>query len=194
MSIRLATAGDVPQLLQIYAPYVEDTAVSFEYHVPSVSEFTQRFQTLTAQFPWLVWEENNQLLGYAYASAPFERAAFAWCAEASVYLRPDAQGKGIGKKLYTALEHLLRLQGYKTVYAIITTDNTPSIAFHLAMGYRHLAEFPDCGFKLGFWHGITWLFKPLAPVESPSDFPQPLSAIVNCDQILAGFLDKIPLS
>ena len=107
MSIRLATKQDVPRILEIYAPYIENTAISFEYTVPSLEEFTQRFLDITAQFPWLVWEENGTILGYAYGSRPFKRTAYQWSAEASIYLCPEARGQGIGRKLYAALEQLL---------------------------------------------------------------------------------------
>lgn len=90
MSIRLATEQDVPRILEIYGPYVKNTAISFEYTVPSLAEFTQRFLGITAQFPWLVWEENDMVLGYAYGSRPFERAAYQWSAAASIYLCPEA--------------------------------------------------------------------------------------------------------
>lgn len=173
MSIRQATVQDVPRILEIYAPYVENTAISFEYTVPSLEEFTQRFLWITAQFPWLVWEENGVVLGYAYGSAPFERAAFQWSAEASIYLRPEACGKGIGRKLYAALEEILKAQGYRKVYAIITTANKPSVAFHQAVGYRHTATMPDCGFKSGNWYGIVWMEKDLNTWDVPPHEPTP---------------------
>ena len=192
--VRFATAADIPAILAIYAPYVKNTAISFEYSIPTLAEFSARFQQITEQFPWLVWEEDGKISGYAYAAAPFERAAFGWCAEPSIYLLPQAQGKGIGRKLYEALEKLLKIQGYRTLYAIVTTDNTPSIAFHKALGYRHLADFPNCGFKLDRWHGITWLEKPLFSVDFPTDSPKPISKIVKSDQNLQDFLDKITLT
>ena len=182
MSIRNAAAGDLPQILAIYAPYVETTCYSFEYEPPSPEAFSQRFRTITAQFPWLVWEEDGCILGYAYASAPFARAAYRWCAEPSVYLLPEAQGRGIGKALYAALEERLTRQGYQVLYAIITSDNAHSLGFHQAMGYRHLASFPDCGFKHGAWHGITWMEKRLNFVKTPSQFPSPFPEIVNSDR------------
>lgn len=181
MCVRMASRQDIPQILEIYAPYILDTAVSFEYTVPSLDAFTQRFLSVTAQFPWLVWEENGSILGYAYGSAPFERAAFQWCAEASIYLRPEAHGRGIGKTLYQKLEALLRLQGYQKVYAIITSENQNSVAFHKAVGYSHVADMPGCGFKLGRWHGIIWMEKLLSPVDLPSKAPLSVSAIVEND-------------
>lgn len=171
MSVRHATVQDVPRILEIYAPYVQNTAISFEYAVPTLEEFTQRFLGITAQFPWLVWEENGAILGYAYGSLPFERTAFQWSAEASIYLCPEAQGKGIGRKLYAALEKILKAQGYKKVYAIITTANAPSVAFHKAVGYRHTATMPDCGYKLGNWHGIVWMEKDLNNWDAPPHEP-----------------------
>ena len=194
MSIRFATVADIPQILSIYGPYVQNTAISFEYTVPTLQEFTQRFRAITAQFPWLVWEQNGQVLGYAYGSAPFERAAFGWCAEASIYLHPQAQGRGIGKALYRALEALLALQGYIKVYTLITTANEPSLRFHEAVGYRYTATLPDCGFKLGSWHGVVWMEKPLNSVEMPMDFPAPIHSVVENDGKLSGILDKMPLS
>ena len=110
--IRIAEERDVPEILSIYAPYVLQTTHTFEYDVPTQAEFLARFRSITAVFPWLVWEEDGRILGYAYGSAPFERAAYRWSCETSVYLRPEAKGRGIGRKLYTALEQLLAAQGF----------------------------------------------------------------------------------
>ena len=179
MAIRTATVQDLPRILEIYAPYIKNTAISFEYEVPSLEAFTQRFLGIIAKFPWLVWEENDVILGYAYGSLPFERAAFQWSAEASIYLCPEAFGKGIGRKLYAALEQLLQKQGYKKVYAIITTANDASIAFHKAVGYRHTATMPDCGYKLGAWHGIVWMEKELNTWDVPSCVPLSIEQIAQ---------------
>lgn len=194
MAIRFATVEDLPQILAIYAPYVEKTAISFEYTVPTMEVFTARFEHYTAQYPWLVWEEQGEILGYAYGSAPFERAAFSWCAESSIYLRADQRGKGIGKKLQLALEALVQMQGYQILYALVTTDNPASIAFHKALGFTHLAEFPGCGWKLGSWHGLVWLEKRLNPVTNVSHFPVKIKDIVESDEKLSTILDKLSLS
>ena len=177
MSIRMATVQDVPRILEIYGPYIENTAISFEYTVPSLAEFTERFLGITAQFPWLVWEEDGVILGYAYGSAPFERAAYQWSSEASIYLCPEAKGRGIGKALYAELEALLQKQGYRKVYVIITTANEPSIAFHKAVGYRQTATMPDCGYKFGKWHGTVWMEKDLTTWDTPPREPVPISQI-----------------
>lgn len=177
MSIRLATVQDIPRILEIYGPYVENTVCSFEYVVPNVEAFTKRFLKITAQFPWLVWEENGTVLGYAYGSRPFERAAYQWSAEASIYICPEAQGKGIGKKLYAALEKLLQIQGYRKVFAIITTANEASVAFHRAVGYRYIATMPDCGYKFGKWYGTVWMDKELNTWTVPPGEPIPIHQI-----------------
>ena len=171
MSVRLAVLSDIPQILDVYAPYVRNTAISFEYTVPSLEEFTARFLKITAGFPWLVWEEDGEILGYAYGSKPVERAAYQWCASASIYLRPEACGKGIGRKLYAALEERLQAQGYRKVYAVITTANDASVAFHRAVGYRHTATMPDCGFKFGKWYGTVWMEKELNTWDTPPREP-----------------------
>lgn len=171
MAIRPARVEDLPRILEIYGPYVENTAISFEYTVPTFEEFTRRFMDITAQFPWLVWEESGTVLGYAYGSRPFERAAYQWCAEASIYLCPEAIGKGIGKQLYAALEELLKQQGYRKVYAIITTANEASVAFHRAVGYSHTATMPGCGYKFGQWYGTVWMEKELNTWDTPPHVP-----------------------
>ena len=118
--IRIAEERDIPAILEIYGPYVLNTTITFEYDVPTREEFTRRFRDITRQFPWLVYEEDGEILGYAYASAPYARAAYAWCAEPSVYLKPEARGRGIGRKLYAALEQILDCQGYQVLYALVT--------------------------------------------------------------------------
>ena len=194
MSIRIAKTEDIPSVLSIYAPYVTETTASFEYSVPSLEEFTQRFLNITRQFPWLVWEESGRILGYAYGSAPFERAAYQWCAEPSIYLAPEAQRRGIGRQLYGALESILKAQGYRLLYAIITSENRSSIDFHTAMGYRQLAQFPGCGYKQGRLLGVTWMEKQLNFVENPSEPPVSWKDIVNNDKIFLEVLDKMSLS
>ena len=182
--IRLAKESDIPAILDIYGPYVLNTAVSFEYSVPTLEEFTERFRTVTAQFPWLVWEEDRKVLGYAYGSLPFGRAAYRWCAASSIYLSPQAQGKGIGSRLYAALESILTEQGYRKTYAIITSDNPTSLRFHEKNGFRFLAEFPGCGIKFHKLYSVVWLEKPLKSGEIPEFFPKPVGQIVNVHRFL----------
>ena len=132
--LRFATPQDAPGLLEIYAPYVTGTIVSFEYDVPTLEEFARRIQDTTARFPYLVWEEDGALLGYAYAHPYAARPAYQWSAELTVYLRQGAAHRGLGSRLYGALFDLLRLQGVRTVYGCVTAENAPSVAFHQAFG------------------------------------------------------------
>ena len=192
--IRIATENDVPQILAIYTPYILNTTYTFEYDVPTEAEFLQRFRRLTAQFPWLVWEEDGKILGYAYGSAPFERAAYNWCAEDSVYLLPEAQGCGIGSRLVTALEKVLFYQGYHRIYALITAENQPSITFHKKLGYTLRGELPDAGIKFGRKVGVVWMDKAGNFVEIPSSFPSPWSSIMQDGQTFSDILDILSLS
>ncbi len=169
--IRIATEADLPAMLAIYRPYVENTTYSFEYDVPCLKTFTQRFYDHITQFPWLVWEEAGQVRGYAYAGAPWERAAYRWCAEISIYLHPAVHGRGIGRQLYRAVEDILTRQGYRVVYALVTTENRGSVAFHERLGYRLRTTFENCGYKHGKWLGVIWLEKWLNPLDAPEKFP-----------------------
>ena len=192
--IRIATEADVPAMLAIYAPYVENTTYTFEYTVPTTEEFTRRFREITEQFPWLVWEQNGVISGYAYGSLPFARAAYAWAGEVSIYLAPEAQGQGIGRRLYTALERLMEHQGYRILYAIITEENTGSLAFHKALGYRDAGVFTRCGLKFNRWLSVVWMEKHLNSVGIPSDFPISYRTFVESDRISPDILDKMSLS
>ena len=192
--IRIARLADVPEILEIYAPYVLQSTATFEYDVPCRSEFIRRFETITTQFPWLVWEAEGQILGYAYASPPFQRAAYSWCAEATVYLRPQARGKGIAKALYAMLEAILKQQGYQVLYALVCGENTPSLRFHEKMGYRICGKFPDCGFKFDRWLELIWMEKRLNVVKTPSAFPLPWLSIVRNAEISSDILDNLSLS
>ena len=192
--IRIATEADVAQMLAIYAPYIENTTITFEYHVPTEMEFLERFRRITARFPWLVWEENGRILGYAYGSAPFERDAYRWCAEESVYLLPEAQGKGIGSRLCLALEKVLFYQGFRRIYALITAENKKSVIFHQKLGYTLRAELPDAGYKFGRWIGVVWMDKACDFVDFPSNFPTNWPAIMQSQQSFSDILDILSLS
>ncbi len=192
--IRAAKESDIPAILEIYGPYVLTTTHSFEYTVPTLEVFTARFQAITAQLPWLVWEEDGRVLGYVYGSIPFHRAAYAWSCEVSIYVSPQAQKRGIGRKLYAALEAILFRQGYRVIYAVITDENRDSIAFHKTVGYRHVAAMPGCGIKFGREMGIIWMEKRSNAVEIPSKFPVPWRSIVKNDGNLSDILATLSLS
>lgn len=192
--IRLATETDLPAILEIYRPYVEFSTASFEYVTPSMEDFTRRFRDITEKFPWLVLEENGEVLGYAYGSAPFERAGYAWCAETSIYIRQDCRGRGIGKKLYAALETLLFQLGYQVLYAIVTDENAGSIAFHQKAGFVQVAHLENCAWKFAKNIGIIYLEKRSAFVSSPSENPLPWCNFVENAGKINSILDKFTLS
>ena len=148
-------------MLDIYGPYISHTAYTFEYDIPSLEEFEARFLGISREFPWLVWEERGEVLGYAYAERTFVRKAYQWVADLAIYLRRDCRRKGIGRKLYEAVEESLRRQGYFVAYGVVTSANEASCAFHEAMGYKKTAEFPRCGWKFGQWYDTIWYEKRL---------------------------------
>ena len=192
--VRIATEADVPAILGIYAPYVTDTTITFEYNVPTEAEFLQRFRKITEEFPWLVWEEKGEILGYVYACHPFERTAYSWCAEPSIYLKPAAQGKGIGRKLYAALEELLKALGYRMLFALITGENLESVAFHEKLGYTVSGKMQTAGYKMGRWCSVFWMEKQLQVVENPVEFPRKWHAFRQDDQKNCDILYSLSLS
>lgn len=109
--LRIAAEEDVSAMLAIYRPYVLTSTATFEYAPPSEEEFLRRYHTITTQFPWLLWEEDGQILGYAYASLPFSRAAYAWCAEPTIYLKSQARGKASEKHCTTRWKRSLTPRG-----------------------------------------------------------------------------------
>ena len=169
MRIRTAVPDDAPALLAIYAPYVTDTAITFEYDVPTPEDFRQRIETTLHQYPYLVAEQDGQLLGYAYTGPMGHRAAYAWSAETSIYLRQDCRRMGLGRQLYAALEEQSRAQNIQTLYACIAAPSTnddphltrASIDFHAHLGYRTAAVFHRCGYKFDTWYDVVWMEKPL---------------------------------
>ncbi len=174
MKIRLATAQDAQGLLEIYAPYVEHTPVTFEYEVPTLSEFEKRICRTFKKYPYLVAETDGELLGYAYASAFKTRAAYDWSAETSIYIRQDAHRRGIGRALYTELEALLFRQNVCNLCACITYPNPDSIAFHVSFGYHTVAHFHSSGYKNNVWWDMIWMEKELCPHTVP---PKPFIPI-----------------
>ncbi len=175
MDIRIVTPEDAPALVEIYAPYVENTAITFEYLVPTVEEFAERIRNTLKRYPYLAAEENGQLLGYTYASAFKGRAAYDWSVETSLYVRRDKRQMGLGTALYNALEAILQKQNVCNLCACITYPNPASIAFHQHIGYQMTAHFHRSGYKLGAWHDMVWMERELCPhlVPPPAFVPFP---------------------
>lgn len=173
ISIRLATEADAENLLAIYTPYVTQTAITFEYEVPSVEAFRDRIRKTIKRYPYLVAEVNGQLLGYAYASAFKERAAYDWSVETSIYVKMGERRAGIGTRLYTTLEDLLKKQNIINVNACIAYPHPESERFHEKFGYKAVAHFTKCGYKMGHWHDMIWMEKMLGehPMEPKEVIP-----------------------
>lgn len=161
VTIRMAEEADAAILLSIYAPYVEKTAITFEYEVPTEQEFKNRIAATLKRYPYLVAESGGQIMGYAYASAFKERAAYDWAVETSVYVSEAARRTGTGSVLYEALESFLKRQNVINVNACIAYPNPGSIAFHEKYGYRTVGHFTKCGYKLGQWWDMVWMEKML---------------------------------
>lgn len=182
--IRPATADDAEAMLAIYIPYVEETAITFEIEAPTPADFHARVERTTAKYPWLVAEDAQGIIGYAYAG-PFKgRAAYDWSVETSIYLRRDIRGRGIGRALYVALEDALARMGIRNLNACIACterEDDPyltngSVRFHQKLGYSTVGVFHDCGFKLGRWYSMLWMEKMVGPHDAAPDpvipFPQ----------------------
>lgn len=154
--IRLATPGNAKAILDIYAPYIKNTSLTFETEVPSVPAFADRIRSYLENWPWLVCEIDGIIAGYAYAARYRERVAYQWCTESSVYIHDNFLKQGVGFALYTALFEILKKQRYNTVYAVINLPNDRSVAFHEKMGFEYFATYKNVGYKLGKWKNVGW--------------------------------------
>ena len=166
--IRMASEADAEEILKIYSPYVTDTAITFEYEVPTVAAFSLRIKDTLQKYPYIVAVEDGHIIGYAYASAFNERAAYDWAVETTVYLKQDCRGRGLGKMLYIALEDILKRQNILNLNACIAYApvedrylNNTSAAFHQHLGYSKVAHFTKCGYKFGTWYDMIWMEKML---------------------------------
>ena len=168
-------ARDAAGILAVYAPYIRETAITFETEVPALAAFERRVAEIGADFPYLVLEVDGELAGYAYAHRQAERAAYAWNAELSIYLAGKWCGKGLGAPLYRLLERLLAMQGYVNLYGVITASNAGSIRLHEKLGYRQTGLHEKTGWKFGQWHDVAWLHKRVREGEPGTILP--LSAL-----------------
>lgn len=176
--IRLAERKDAPGIAEIYRPYVDNSAVSFEEHAPNATEVANRIERVSKKHVWLVCEHRGEVAGYAYHSLYRERVAYRWVAEVSVYIHPNHRRKHMAKALYDALHEIMRLQGYVTSYAIMTIPNEASKRFHEEYGYRSFALFEHSGFKLGQWHTTEWFVRPIQSSATP---PEEIKSVADLD-------------
>ncbi len=178
--IRLAEKRDVPEILEIYVPFILETAVTFEETVPDENSFWERIQGIMSELPYLVCEIDGRIAGYAYASAYRSRASYRWAKEVSVYIHPDFHRRRVAQALYTSLNEMVRYQGIADLLAIITMPNEPSVAFHEQFGYRKSGEFSKIGYKLGQWQNVGWFELFLQDeTKAPRDRILPLNEITN---------------
>lgn len=188
-SLRVATPEDAAALLAVYAPYVTDTAISFEWQVPQLEEFRGRIRRTLQRYPYLAAVRGEELLGYAYTHPFVGRAAYDWGAETSIYLRRDCRHQGVGRALYTALEGISRAQHIHTLYACIgwpkqedryLTRN--SAQFHAHLGFKLVGTFQNCGRKFDRWYDMIWMEKQLSPLPEHPDpvipFPELAPAVL----------------
>lgn len=164
--IRIAEEKDAKALLDIYGYYVENTAITFEYTIPSIEEFQERIRTTLDKYPYLVYEEDGKILGYAYVGAFNKRAAARWMVETSIYVKNDVLNKGIGRLLYEELEKILKKQNILKLIACITDSEKEdsyvpkkSVLFHQHMGYKMAGKIKKGGYKFGNWYDLAYMEK-----------------------------------
>lgn len=161
MKIRFVNESDTLCLLKIYEQYIE-TPITFEYELPTFKEFKTRIKNIKSEYPYLVCEEDNKIIGYAYADRYKEREAYSWDAELSIYLNKEYTSKGTGKKLYTILIEILKLQGIKNVYGCVTLPNEKSEKLHKSLGFKIAGVFYSTGYKCGKWQDVAYFEKSIA--------------------------------
>lgn len=170
MGVRLATVNDSNEILKIYGQYI-DTAITFEYALPNEKEFEERVKSIILQYPYLVYEEDGNIIGYAYASRYKERAAYQWGAELSIYIDSNFTSKGIGKVLCLKLIELLRLQEIRTVYGCVTLPNEKSENLQISLGFKKIGIYHNAGYKCNKWRDVAWFEKLIAIYdENPNEF------------------------
>ena len=176
VTIRIASLDDAAAVAEIYAPYVLETAISFEEDPPSAEEMARRIETTLATHPFVVSEIDERLVGYAYAAPHGQRPAYRWSSNVSVYVDRNAHRRGVGRTLYLELFDLLRRQGFHSLFAGITLPNAKSIGLHEALGFEPLGVYREVGFKHGVWHDVSYWRLGLRH-GPPAAEPTPFSAI-----------------
>ncbi len=175
MKIENVTVDDAKELVRIYRPYVEETAISFEYEVPSAEEFACRIKNITSKYPYIKAVGDGMIVGYAYAGSFKDRKAYDRSVETTIYVKRDCKRKGIGKELYNELESWLKAMGILNMNACIAfTDaedeylNNDSFKFHSKMGFDMVGTFHKCGYKFGRWYDMVWMEKMLGEhIDNP---------------------------
>jgi phosphinothricin acetyltransferase len=171
---------DAAACAAIYAPSVEANATSFEERAPDAAEFAARIARISLTHPWLVAEEDGEVVGYAYACPFQERAAYRWSAGVSVYVAAERLGRGLGRALYEELFARLRRQGFQVACAGITLPNDASVGLHERLGFVAVGVNRRIGWKRGAWRDVGWWQLELVPAgdgapaePSPPEPPPP---------------------
>jgi L-amino acid N-acyltransferase YncA len=191
--IRLATERDAEQITAIYAPNVTDTIISFELEPPSADEMRQRIEVTLERYPWLVFERQGRVLGYAYADAHGSRAAYQWSVDVSVYVHKDARRMGVGRALYASLVAALNLQGFYNAYAGAALPNAASVGLHESVGFRPVGVYRGVGYKLGAWHDVGWWHLPLRERVADPNPPADLPSVLGSEEWDAALTNGLPL-
>ena len=157
LHIRFAVPDDAEKMLAIYAPVVEKTGVSFEDLPPEMLSFRKQITTALEQYPWFVAEFEGNVIGYAYATSHRSRAAYRWSAEVSVYVAEEYRNRRVGTVLYHNLFSVMRKQGYRNLYAIVTLPNPSSLRLHKQFGFQEIGLHHHAGYKIGRWHDVLWM-------------------------------------
>lgn len=186
IKVRIAHPDDAKELLSLYTPYVENTAITFEYNVPSEDEFRQRIINTLKKYPYLVTEKGGEILGYTYAGTFKNRPAYDWSVETTIYLKQDKKRLGIGRLLYEALEKALKVQGILNANACIavpkSTDShltMDSIYFHQHIGYSMVGTFHNSGYKFNTWYDMVWMEKQIGNHTETQPPIKPFNEIIN---------------
>ena len=177
--IRPAQANDGAAVAGVYAPYVRDTAVSFEVEPPVGAVMAERIIDTLGTHPWLVAEREGAVVGFAYAGKHSQRAVYRWTVDVTVYVRGDERRTGVGRRLYQVLLGILRLQGFRSAFAEIVLPNPGSVRLHESMGFRHVGIHNDIGHKLGRWHDIGYWRLGLGDGPEPPSEPVPFAALMR---------------
>jgi phosphinothricin acetyltransferase len=170
---------DAAAVAEIYRPAVESSIATFEEVPPGAEEMEARIRTTLARTPWLVMDDGASVAGYAYAGPHRDRPGYRWSVDISVYVAPDLQGRGIGRRLYDELLDLLRRQRFVNVYAGVALPNPASVALHEAIGMRRIGVYERVGFKLGSWVDVAWYGMRLAEPADPPAEPVPLGDLMD---------------
>lgn len=175
--IRLARTEDAAAIRAIYAPYVTDTAISFEIEPPDTPQMAARIETTLTAWPWLVEEQDGAIIGYAYAGQHRTRAAYRWSVDVAVYVARGSHRRGLGRSLYRPLLDILKAQRFRAAFAGITLPNAASIGLHEALGFVPVGVYRNVGYKAGAWHDVGWWGLDLGAPDGAPHEPLPLAAL-----------------